>query len=434
MQLLLVLLFHPGFDLLGTCGVHGPEVMMPRNQSTAAQRARQAGGKYTKTLRAENAIRTPPVLVPITSTWCEPCCDGTPHPGASCKSWSPFEFGQPTVAGEFDVCQAAGLPRSRVWSLGDRFAPNNQHGPNLRAPWFFALLYAMLLDEQPELVPDPRALRAAVELGDMAAVDLLMASLDRAAVRLIGAVHVDQWRDVTQPRIEAFVKRTLSDDGPHARYLNGDIETWDITVREQLHDAVTLAERWQQSFTPTRNWDGYMGREGIIWHEPQKALDSVLLMHTGGHLINSVIEVDDERLRIRAAEWGAEGPPVAYWTEPAEHGRSLYNWARVDADRCPAPPPPPLTAVGEDDAAVAEEKAVRRNRTQAIRCAEICGWEGRRFYRGMPDPCPRCGAGVHVGFSGMQAIRAEADYKRHYLDSRRVTHWVRWDREVTFDH
>lgn len=318
---------------------------MPRNQSTAAKRARTAGGKYTAALREQQDLGGPPRLIPITSTWCEPGCDGSPHPGASCRSWDPINFGQATVPGAFDTCQAADLPRGRVRSLDYRFLREDQYTRVLRSEWWLGLIYAMVLDEQPELTPDPVALRAACEANDIATVDILMGPLDRAAVQIVGAPDTDRWHEVERPRVETFVERTLSEDGPHARYVRGEIETWDITVRERLHDATQLAERWHKAFEKKRNWDGYMACEGVIWHEPQKALDMVLLTHTAGHAIGTDVEVDGQQVHVRAAIWGSAGPPVAYWVLPAkQRHRSMFDWVRIDADRFPPTTKPRTSA------------------------------------------------------------------------------------------
>ncbi|GAB3902513.1 hypothetical protein GCM10029964_093100 [Kibdelosporangium lantanae] len=309
---------------------------MPRNQSTNAKRARAAGGKYTAALRAEQQASAPPVLVPITSTWCEPGCDGSPHPGASCKSWEPCwdslrhgratAMDRDTASRAFAAYQAASLPGERPESLVKRFL---DRPPFESAQWLLKLIYAMLLEDQPELTPDPRKLRAAVETADLAGVDEAMQPLDRAAVALLDH-DPDHWWKTVHPRLTAFAERILDDPA-------FEVEFCDVTVLYRRQRTLKLAERWLKAQVERRNWDGYMERESIIWHQMQPALAAVLTERAGGYSREATVEVDGTPMRVVASIWGPDGPPIAYQVVPMTSSGWVLDRVRVDAAAVTAP-------------------------------------------------------------------------------------------------
>jgi hypothetical protein len=305
---------------------------MPRNQSTAAQRARAAGGKYTEALRAEQEhqeLGEPPVLVPITTTWCEPGCDGSPHAGASCKSWEPrwdslvldrlAATDRDSVSRAYAAYQAASLPNERVDSLTKRFL---DEWPSSSA-WLVGLVYAMLLEEQPELTPDVRELRAAVEAADVAGVDLLMQPLDRAAVALLDP-EADHWWNTAHPRITAFAHRVVDDP-------DFELDFHDVTVLFRRQRTITLAQRWIAAQVERRNSDGYMEREVVPWYRLQPALAAVLTSQTGGFSHGDVVGVDGKPMRVVTGVWGRSGPPIAYKVVPTIPTILGRDMVRVDA-------------------------------------------------------------------------------------------------------
>ncbi|MEQ0560765.1 hypothetical protein ABJI51_16890 [Amycolatopsis sp. NEAU-NG30] len=284
---------------------------------------------YTTAKRAVELriSQQPPVLIPITSTWCDPGCDGSPHPGATCRTWYPFLHSRPV--GAFDVCQAAALPGDRVRSLCHRFTDGRQFGAGGIAPtWLLALIYAMLLDEQPELAPDPRRLRDAVNAGDLSAVDMLMQPLDRAAVDLVHP-DTDRWWNATHPRLTAFAARVLDDPATQE-----DTQPWDVTVLEHRNRVTTLAQRWEQAQKERRNWHGYLEREALVWNMLKDPLDAVLLAQAGGHARDTPVDVDGRRMRIILPIWGPAGPPVAYDVKPVDAPVHNFDLERCDAASC----------------------------------------------------------------------------------------------------
>ncbi|WP_405592300.1 hypothetical protein [Streptomyces sp. NBC_01190] len=72
-----------------------------------------------------------------------------------------------------EVRRAATLPAARAEQLATRYErPEAYHGRE--AWWVLGLVYEMLTERSAELLPDRAALRAAVEVSDLAAVDVAM--------------------------------------------------------------------------------------------------------------------------------------------------------------------------------------------------------------------------------------------------------------------
>ncbi|MFD1051704.1 hypothetical protein ACFQ1S_42190, partial [Kibdelosporangium lantanae] len=70
------------------------------------------------------------------------------------------------------------------------------------------------------------------------------------------------------PRLTAFAERILDDPA-------FEVEFCDVTVLYRRQRTLKLAERWLKAQVERRNWDGYMERESIIWHQMQPALAAV---------------------------------------------------------------------------------------------------------------------------------------------------------------
>ncbi|MGW0611997.1 hypothetical protein [Streptomyces sp. NPDC002788] len=179
--------------------------------SYTAARRRLAAGLVDQ----ENQEPRPPVAVMTTHSPCPEGCDGSGHPGTACWLWRPADA---TRSASWDVRRAAELPGGRADQVmrRDEEAKESASSRWVRfhaweAKWLLALVYAMLTDQQPELLPDRTGLRAAVEADDLAAVDAVMEPLDRAAARLMTKVPAVWWGEV-KPRIDAYADAVERDD------------------------------------------------------------------------------------------------------------------------------------------------------------------------------------------------------------------------------
>ncbi|GHF75497.1 hypothetical protein GCM10010218_65570 [Streptomyces mashuensis] len=269
---------------------------------TAARRrlADQAGAQ-SRPVAAE-----PPQLVPIVRVLCPDGCDGSAHPGAVCRFWTPEDAkGVP-----YEVRESAELPTGRAYQVAVRY--ESQSSVAFPDRWLLALVYAMLADQEPEVRPDRAALRAAVESGDQGEVDAAMEPLDRAAARLL-TKEPDHWWGVVKPRLDAYVDAVEADD--HDRW-----PAWqEIDYRIRIG---RLVDQWRRAWTKTRNWNGYYDAPGVLWLAPKGWLDALLVDRHGGHL-GQVRLADGRPALVYAVEWGEAGPPVGYRVRelvPGEHG------------------------------------------------------------------------------------------------------------------
>ncbi|KUF17369.1 hypothetical protein [Streptomyces silvensis] len=299
---------------------------MPKKQPTAAKKARAAarsGAKYTAALRAAgDAIEdtqtagpdAPPVLVPIATRPCPTGCDGSAHRGAVCRAWRPKDARR---SGGYRIVQAATLGSPRAHAMGDRYEPTPEYHTSMgREAWFvLALTYTMLTDHQPHLVPGPDRLRAAVEAGDLAAVDALMEPLDREAARLL-TKDAARWWDEVHPALDVYAD--------HAEHEDREAATWEEA--EALDERDRLVQRWRYTWTPRQNSAGYWDPPGTIWLAPKGWLDEHLTGLHGGHAPGTRLELTDGRpVSAYACRWGEAGPPVAYRVRdlvPGTHGNT----------------------------------------------------------------------------------------------------------------
>ncbi|MEV8103160.1 hypothetical protein [Streptomyces sp. NPDC088135] len=248
----------------------------------------------------------PPVLIPIAVGICAEGCDGSRHPGALCRPWRPKD-----VSARWEVQRAAELPAGRADQVAERVEADRPPGTYnaMYDTWLLALAYAMLTDQHPELRPDRTALRAAVEADDLAAVDAVMEPLDRAAARLMTKVS-EVWNNDVKPRLDAYVDAMESD--------TRELATWQEVEERDAVDR--LVRKWRQAWTPVRNYNGYWDPPGVMWVAPKGWLDSLLVGRHGGHL-DRVRLTDGRPAVVYAAEWGDDGPPVAYRVRELEPGR-----------------------------------------------------------------------------------------------------------------
>jgi hypothetical protein len=251
----------------------------------------------------------PPVLIPIAVGVCTEGCDGSRHPGALCRPWRPKD-----VSGRIARCEvrhAAELPVGRADQLADRVESGRRPGTYnaMYDAWLLALAYAMLTDQHPDLRPDRTRLRAAVEADDLAAVDAVMEPLDRAAARLMTKAS-EVWHDEVKPRLDAYADAMETDTRALA--------TWQEVEERDAVDR--LVRKWRQAWTPVRNYNGYWDPPGVMWSAPKGWLDSLLISRHGGHA-GRVRLADGRPAVVYAAEWGEDGPPIAYHVREMEPGR-----------------------------------------------------------------------------------------------------------------
>ncbi|WP_461014507.1 hypothetical protein [Streptomyces daliensis] len=240
--------------------------------------------------------------------------DGSADPDAVCRFWMPEDAkGVP-----YEVRQAATLPTGRAYQVAVRYEePSSIAFPDR---WLLALVYAMLADQRPDLLPGREDLRSAVESGDQAAVDAVMDPLDRAAARLL-TKEADHWWSEVKPRLDSYADAVEADD---------------------RHQVGRLVEQWRRAWTKARNSNGYYDAPGVLWHAPKHWLDALLVDRHGGHLAR-VRLVDGRPAFVYAAEWGEAGPPLAYRVREMEPGRygnagklipKLSGGELVDAEDC----------------------------------------------------------------------------------------------------
>ncbi|WP_199828378.1 hypothetical protein [Streptomyces sp. XY533] len=220
------------------------------------------------------------------------------------------------------VRRAAELPGGRAEQLAQRAEREDGtqsgrwasfHARETR--WLLALVYALLTDERPELVPDRARLQAAVEADDLAAVDAAMEPLDRAAARLMTKVPAVWWGEV-KPRLDAYADAVESD--------GRDLTAWQEV--ESRHVVGLLVARWRKAWVPVRTGTGYLDSPGVLWIAVKGWLDARLVEEHGGHSPGARVRLRDGRPAVvYAVEWGEEGPPVAYRVrelEPGRHGNA----------------------------------------------------------------------------------------------------------------
>ncbi|MGW0920715.1 hypothetical protein ACWD3J_17075 [Streptomyces sp. NPDC002755] len=259
-----------------------------------------------------------PGLVPTASLVCPEGCDGSMHPSAVCRAWRPKD----AKGARREVQQLATLPSGRALKLAQRYEVDSRDGRD--DAWVLALVYAMLTDQRPELRPDRAALRAAVEADDLNAVDAAMEPLDRAAARLLTKVPTQWWNEV-QGQLDDYADDVEADDRKP--------RTWQEI--EDRYAVGRLVEQWRTAWDPVRNGNGYNYAPPVLWPIPKGWLDELLVARHGGTL-GRVRLPGGRPGTVYAAEWGEDGPPVAYRARelvPGTHenvGRLVPSYAQAN--------------------------------------------------------------------------------------------------------
>ncbi|OLT26589.1 hypothetical protein BJF83_20720 [Nocardiopsis sp. CNR-923] len=312
-----------------------------KKKAAARALAARTGWSYTAALRRLDSPDRPFDMMTVGGGPCPPGCNENRHLGLACWTWRPED----AKGSSWQVRQWADLPSGRAERVTQQ-AHEMRHGDDPRRStydspwrdrWLLALIYAMLTDQRPELVPDPGALRTAVEADDLAAVDAVMDPLDRAAAHLTTR-DPEQWRADVRPRLDAYADWVEADDAIPYTWIESERGTrrW------------KLVEKWRQAWETYVNLDGYRQVRGAPWAAPKRDLDTVLTARHGGHAPGTQVRLDDgSPARVYAAEWEQDGPPGAYWVRdlvPNEYRPGQLKTAMgpgrcVDAAECLADPP-----------------------------------------------------------------------------------------------
>ena len=271
---------------------------MPKNQSTAAQRARaaaRAGGKYTTVLR-EN--RTSNITSGETSSRARP---------AHMARWS-----QPTHMARL----AAGI-RSRGTYLHQRFPSRAVRGRIVfndstgHLGSFLEMLYDLTVTARPELAPVVAA--AVVKVADFEAIDALFAPLDRAVRCFLAQVPHTVWQQQLAAHIEALREQS----GPGWETRNHMIGWYDRAMAERI------------------GFDGYPTRDGFPYSGACGILDAILVTTAGGYAPGSLVRLRDDRtVYVLDVQWWDEhGGPDGYTVVPVDKGGDF----EVRADQVAGP-------------------------------------------------------------------------------------------------
>jgi hypothetical protein len=170
---------------------------------------------------------------------------------------------------------------SRGTYLADRFPPkpargmimyggNAEHSRGV----YLHLVYDTLLADRPGLAPDPVAMAAARQAGNLAAVDALMHPLDRAARLFLG-----QAPEVFHAAVGAHAKQLAARDKPTRDWQRTDM----------------LASYWHASMRERTNHWGYPTRSGFPVPAVRHILDAILVSVAGGHAPGERVELADGR-------------------------------------------------------------------------------------------------------------------------------------------
>lgn len=214
-----------------------------------------------------------------------------------------------------DTRLAADLPLGRARHLVERFPPTRgeaqtavgllYHGNGRQE--VLALLYAMVSDREPELVPSVGDLAWVAELGEETAVDTACARLDRAARLLLdrGAAGIAQ-----------SVEQLLAEPGPAGADQRVLAETWYLT-KAMLRMANPNDRDDSTTTIPRLPLDG-------VGH----ILDALLIIAEDGHAPGTRVRILPAPAggalgTIVSVRWGSDGPPVSYEVRPDRSARSV---------------------------------------------------------------------------------------------------------------
>lgn len=266
---------------------------MPKNQSTAAARARaaaRAGGKYTTALRENQTADT------------------------ACGEMSPQARQRAHMA------RLAADIRSRGVYLRQRFPSRAVRGRLVFNDFpydhgsFLEVLYDVTVTARPELVPVvPVDVVTAV---DFEAIDALFAPLDRAVRCLLAQAPHTVWQQQLAAHIDALREKT----GPG----------WETRHR--------LIGWYHQAMTERIGFDGYPIRDGFPYSGTCDILDAILVSTAGGYAPGSLVRLRDDRtVYVLAVQWWDEhGGPDGYVVVPVGAGGDF----EVRADQVAGPADP----------------------------------------------------------------------------------------------
>jgi hypothetical protein len=202
-----------------------------------------------------------------------------------------------------DARLAARLPGGRARHLAERFPPGEGRAGDFYAGEgredLLAMLYLIVFQEAPGLVPPLIDLAWTAELGEETAVDTVCAELDRAARQLLDAGSAPRWQQVE----EALLAGQQHADG---------------AVR---YDADRLSVTWRSLMTPGEDAAGEPYVVRAPWHGVRQVLDALLVVAEDGHAPGTRIRLaqphegaPDARREgtIVGVSWGPSGPPTGY--------------------------------------------------------------------------------------------------------------------------
>ena len=264
---------------------------MPKNQSTAAQRARaaaRAGGKYTTALRENRAP--------------DPTAPGETSLRARQRAHMARLAADIHTRGTY----LHQLFPSR--SVRGRLVFNDSTG---HLGSFLEMLYDLTVTARPELVPVVPA--DVVKAVDFEAIDALFAPLDRAVRCLLAWEPSTVWQQQLAAHIDVLRERS----GPG----------WETRHRMIGWYHRAMAERI--------GFDGYPTRDGFPYSGACGILDATLVTTAGGYAPGSLVRLRDDRtVYVLDVQWWDEyGGPDGYVVVPVDKGGDF----EVRADQVAGP-------------------------------------------------------------------------------------------------
>jgi hypothetical protein len=199
-----------------------------------------------------------------------------------------------------DTRRAARLPGGRAAHLVDRFPPGRGVdgtgvGPLYAGPEMIdtlALLYLVVADENPSVVPAVGDLAWIAELGEETALDTACAALDRAVRRTLDS------GTRMRRRVQSALDSASRDADPRMR-----------------HEATRLGG----AYAALSSDAGAHGPLPLIG--ARQILDALLVVADDGHAPGTRVRMlappdRDRTATIVGAQWGPAGPPIAYEIRP----------------------------------------------------------------------------------------------------------------------
>ncbi|GAA0725524.1 hypothetical protein GCM10010199_36160 [Dactylosporangium roseum] len=195
-----------------------------------------------------------------------------------------------------DARRAGRLPGGRAEHLVERFPPglDDAFYAGERRAELLALVYLVVADDSPGLVPAALDLAWTAELGEETAVDAVCADLDRAARRVLDGGVAERWR-----RIEAALVKAQHDREWRVRY-----------------EADLLVLAYRAFVTPGEDAAGEPFVVRAPWAGVRQVLDALLVIADDGHAPGTRVRTVGSSPRaegtVVGARWGPGGPPTGY--------------------------------------------------------------------------------------------------------------------------